>query len=171
MQPVFEYRHSTKTEGYAALIGLLATMIGLVWGIWFFRGHRVESSPVNSIFDGVALVFVIVGCVAFIFGYAIPNIRLNTYFSVRIFEDRIECESPHPNFGPSFALKLEEISHFECDNDGDWVIVSVSGEVFGVTPNYGNPQPQVLNTLHSLRPDLETKHVKKLSVNQPKKVT
>ena len=169
MEPVFEYRRSTKDEGREWLVWAVFTTAGLLALIWFLRSIRAESSPKDSTLDVLGVIFTIMLGVGIALYYVSRNIKMDTYFTVQIFEDRIECECPHPDFGPSFTLMLEEISHVERDRDGWCEIVTHKGEVFQVTREYGNPRDQILSTLQSLRPELETKHVEVLSSSRTAK--
>ena len=109
MEPVFEYRRSTKDEGKEWLVWAVLSTAGFLALIWLLRSIRVESSLRDSIQDGLGVVFAIMLGVGMALHYVI-NIKMDTYFTVRIYEDKIECYCPHSDFGQSFTLMFDEIS-------------------------------------------------------------
>jgi|GEM_PF-3963663 len=114
-----------------------------------------EDSPI--IFWAIVVVMGGAGGILFI-GYFIPNLVMSRQFSLRIYSDRIVCESPHRSLAPAFDLPLSEIQFLEHDARGDaesWTIVTHDQKRHFITHNYGNPVKRIVKILMAAEPPLK----------------
>ena len=88
---------------------------------------------------------------------------MDGHYRLSVFSDRIECESPHPSFGPSYRIEFREIQFIEHDTRGEgtnmWTVVTQTGDRILISHNYGNPVSRIVGLIQSARPELEVRNV------------
>ena len=157
---LLSYRRTTKKEGIATLVGVVFTVLGLIGSMQlvvdFSPNFAADEPWFYYLFNGVALL--LGGLV--IFCYAMPNLRMNREFRFTLTEDEIDCQSPTDAFGESYTIALTELVGIEerqsCDTS-DWYLTTRDGRQYQLTPNYGNPQRDIMDALIELKPDLVVK--------------
>ena len=155
-QPVLQHTRTTRSEGLRALVRALLVGGVLLAAPLFLQIHR--DSPV--FFWACQVICGVIFCF-FVVGYAVPNLRLHGHYRLCVFPDRIECESPHPSFGPSYRIEFREIQFIEHDTRGEgtniWTIVTQTGDRIFLSHNYGNPVSRIVGLIQSARPELEVR--------------
>ena len=155
-QPVLQHTRTTRSEGLRAFVRALLVGGVLLGAPFIFDLHR--DSPVFfwvwQVIGGSILCF-------FVVAYAIPNLRMHGHYTLSVFPDRIECESPHPSFGPSYRIEFREIQFIEHDTRGEgtdnWAVVTNAGDRIPLTPNYGNPVSRIIRLIQTAQPNLEVR--------------
>ena len=123
-----------------------------------FNLHRSEPALFWAwqVLCGSMLCFVVVV-------YVGPNLWMHRHFRLSVFADHIECESPHPSFGPSYRIAFSEIQLIERDargeGDAKWTVVTHAGDRIPLSYNYGNPVSRIVGLLQAARSDLQVRDI------------
>lgn len=158
-EPLLEHIRTTRGEGWRKLWTALYTALGLVAGVLFLDLHwHLRQEQATFFWMYLAITGIIISLT--IFGYVVPNFRMGRRFTIRVFDDHIECESPHPTFGPSYNIAFADISLIEHDMSCDgnsWTMITQTGDRVSITPNYGNPVGRIVAIIQATRPDIEVR--------------
>jgi hypothetical protein len=158
-QTLLDYRYGTKREGWTTLFWGGFTSIGLIAWIHVFR-HFVDmpSLTLVVIWD----LFAAALGALLIFGYAIPNIKMNGEFRFLVTSEEISCISPAAKFGDSYTIPICEITALEkksgSEGSYNFFLQTSDNRRLNITQNYKNPRRKILKIVRELRPGLPEKH-------------
>ncbi|MBN2474079.1 MAG: hypothetical protein JXB62_05705 [Pirellulales bacterium] len=161
---LLSHRRGTRREGLGVLAAAILTSGGLLAGIhvfvWINPEFLANDPWFYYVFCGVALVIgaMLILCVA------VPNLRMHEEFRFVVSEKRMECVSPAEAFGESYSILLDEIAMLEEEDSAseganEWCVVTQKGRRIHITPNYGNPVREIVETLRELKPEIPVRHV------------
>ena len=157
-QPMLQHTRTARSEGLRALVRALLVGGVLLAAPLFFGAHR--DSP--AFFWAFQVICGSILCF-FVVAYAVPNLRMHGHYRLCVFPDRVECESPHPSFGPSYRIEFREIQFIEHDNSGDGIgnftVVTNAGDKILISHNYGNPVSRIIRLIQAARPNLEVRQL------------
>jgi hypothetical protein len=159
---LLEHIRGTREEGRHILMHAVPTvglMLAAGVGMFVYKDHHLLAWfwQRDPWFPWIWMVMVC-GIGGFlIFGVGVRTFRMDKQFVLRVFEDRIECESPHHSSGPSFRVAFADLQSLDKDTREDtrWAIVTGAGEAFELTINYDNPVDRIVACIRAARPDLE----------------
>src|SRR6185295_10540891 len=112
-EPALLHTRTSRGEGWRALITALYTGAGLGGGILLTNLRQIDPVFFWTFLAicGTILCLVIVA-------YVIPNFLMDRRFTIRVFDDHIECDSPHASFGPSYNIAFADIQFLEYEPHG-----------------------------------------------------